>query len=150
MRIHSDNLNSQDFHNAIHASGMTGVHMDVFFSTGSRRREVGYEVKLVGTSNRPPMGGSMHDEKAATWDEWGMFLAALFDADPDMLAGPSGRPAYDGKGNFHEATGHRYLTLTAADQHRNHKWLNDGKGGTYCTKCPATINREFMYLKVGA
>ncbi len=65
--------------------------------TGSRKRDHGFIVYLEGSSPRR----SQHDREAfaATWDEWGMWLAALYDRDPEMIAGQ-----YGSREDFYDTT----------------------------------------------
>lgn len=147
MRLHSDILTWNDLLTATRAAGMRGVFMETS-EHGSRIRDHAFEVKLTGNSPRRPNGGVRpgKDDHAATWDEWGMFLADLFKIDPGMVAGDSGCPAYDGAENFHKATMGRFETLTADDQHRSHKWENIGARLFEC-KCGATVDYSFMWNK---
>lgn len=48
------------------------------------------------------------DGYAATYDEWGWFLAALYDLDPDMIVGSPSSPTYRSKVHFHRVTGFSY------------------------------------------
>lgn len=105
MRIHTDTLlRERDIHAALQKAKDEGhVSPHVGFKKlephGSSRRYVAWEVqlealvKLPGDGRRfgnsgqygaisPNMGHS--DVWAATYDEWGWFLASLFDADPDL------------------------------------------------------------------
>ena len=52
---------------------------------GSRKRDHGFTVYLEGSSPRR----SQHDRDAyaATWDEWGIWIAALYDIDPEAIIG---------------------------------------------------------------
>lgn len=147
MRLHSDKIVWDDIAKACYAAGMRGVSHSTT-EHGSRIRDRAFEVKLTGNSPRRPNGGVRPgtDDHAATWDEWGMFLAYLFKIDPNMVAGDSGRPAYDGAENFHAATGGRFETLTADDQHRSHKWENIGAHLFEC-RCGATVDYSFMWNK---
>lgn len=143
MRIHANTLAPRDIYAATCAAGMTGVDVTLT-DHGSRSRARAYDVKLTGTSGRRPNGGSRGaantDDYAATWDEWGMFLAALFAAD-DSLTIPS---AYVDADDFHFKTGGRYDTLTAEGQHKHHRWEYTGTAvtGSYvvheCKTCDAT------------
>lgn len=152
MKIHSDILTIEDVRVAAQARGMTGVHADAWFAN-SRKREFAFEVRLTGTSTRRPNQGNptapRPDAYAATWDEWGMFFAALYHVDPDMLAGPSGRPAYASEDAFHAATGDRFRTLTAPYQHGGggHKW-ESADGIQQCKFCEATYDLSFMYVRI--
>jgi hypothetical protein len=90
MKIHSDTLTLQDVLSAVPSGcyladpgekfqGYTNVGIE-----GSRKRERGYVVRISGSSSymmqRLP-------EKAATWDEWGIFIAAIFAHDPKAICG---------------------------------------------------------------
>lgn len=151
MRLHSSTLTRDDIAAATRAAGMTGVHAEIS-THGSRVAARGFEVKLFGTSPRMPNtgrygGGRYGGDTAATWDEWGMFLAALFDLDPAMIVGPGGRPAYADAAAFHAATCDRYRELTADRQHRTHRWQSNGAGWQLCAGCDAEIDRSHMYVK---
>lgn len=53
--------------------------------------------------------GSMNDGSyAATYDEWGWLLAALYNADPDMHVGSPSYPTYRDDSDFHDQTGWTY------------------------------------------
>lgn len=136
MRIHSDVLTPELVEKATHARGMKGVAASVSVH-GSRSRKGALEVKLTGTSARRPNGGTSNpktaDGYAATWDEWGMFLAHLLEKDPDAIAGP-----YEGESDFHWQTDWRFEALTAPYQHPNHKWEYSGIPREFnCTFCEA-------------
>ena len=102
----------------------------------ARKRSTVWNVALSGDS--PYMQGTASREpgtKAATWDQWGIFLNALFELDPEMTT-----QYYASATDFHTITGRRFETLTFIDSHRVHKWQWDGgKGGVYC-ECGATRN----------
>lgn len=55
--------------------------------------------------------------RGITWDEWGIILNALFDADPDMKA-----TYYESASDFHYVTGTRFADLTWEEQHGRHRW----------------------------
>lgn len=136
MRIHSDTLHPSDFYKVVR--DLPGVHVDVT-KHGSRARNVAYEVRVTGTSTRRTMDGS---DQAATWDEWGVFFARIFDLDGGALAGSIKYPAYDGSADFHRQTGMRFKSQTMpADTHQQHRWEHDGVT-LACTKCTATLNRR--------
>ena len=136
MRIHTDTLTSTDIYAATRAAGMTGVSA-TFTSHGSRKRDHAFNVNLTGTSSRPlntgKYGADQSGDTAATWDEWGMFLAALYAVDPDMDA-----TYYADAADFHRQTGDRFLNLTAPYQHENHNWVYDANIiGQACKSCEA-------------
>lgn len=135
MRIHSDVLTPEHVEKATHARGMKGVAASVSVH-GSRSRKGALEVKLTGTSTRRPNSGTGvrdSDDYAATWDEWGMFLAYLFEIDPEATC-----DYYTDEGDFIWKTNWRFESLTAPYQHKNHKWEYSGIPREFnCTSCEA-------------
>lgn len=151
MRLHTDILAPSDIYRAVTAAGMTGVHVEAT-RHGSRARDHAFEVHLTGTSSRRPNGGNYGAGAgyAATWDEWGMFLAALFELDPQAIAGTPGRPTYASGETFHAATWDRFKSLTAPHQHggSGHKWTRDGYSPWQeCDSCEARWDLRFAYRK---
>ena len=136
MRLHSDILTRTDVYKAARAAG-SGVSVTCT-PHGSRKRSHAFEVTLTGTSNRRPNYGNGQDngrdDYAATWDEWGMFFAALYSIDTEMIAGS----AYADAATFHYRTGDRFESLTPADQHPSHRWQWTGTPREQsCTGCDA-------------
>ena len=123
MRLHTDLTAAEVRH--LTPQAKAAVLIDGMTEHRSRTGKArGLEVKLTGTSNRARNDGS--GEAAATWDEWGIFLAALYEADPGMIVGGSlERAIYRDGDDFHWKTGDRYRTLTGADQHRQHRWTRE-------------------------
>ncbi len=87
MKIHSDTLTLNDLHRAL----PKGVLMHCT-QKGSRTRSHAFDVTLYvwekdslhrrfGNSG----GYGAKDEVAATWDEWGIWIANLYAADPDAV-----------------------------------------------------------------
>lgn len=116
MKIHSDTLTLQDILSAVpdgcyltnpgeKFQGYTNVGIE-----GSRKRERGYVVRLCGSSKYAPQ--RRPGEKAATWDEWGLFIDALFAHDPRAIVG-----VYDGLQDF--------IDKTKADHDRIKQWRRD-------------------------
>lgn len=152
MRIHTDTLTARDIYDAADRAG-DAVSV-TFTQHGSRSRARAFNVTLTGSSSRRPNSGGYGaggygDTYAATWDEWGMFLAELFRRDPAMIAGSPGRPVYADAEHFHWTTGGRFHALTPAYQHgkAGHRWEYQGPSasGNYsisaCTSCTATTRR---------
>lgn len=83
---------------------------------------------------------------AATWDQWGLLLAVMFETDPDMKVGGYKRPYYDGAADFHRKTDGRFavqhstVDVEPADFHGDHTFKWDGLS-TKCTRCSARIIR---------
>ncbi|QDF19191.1 hypothetical protein KNU64_gp87 [Gordonia Phage Lollipop1437] len=99
---------------------------------GSRIRTRALEVQMSGDASRRTNSGNRGagDDFAATWDQWGLFLAEAFRRDPGMLVGSRAYPIYDGAAHFHWVTGGRYADLTTGthtgwksnNYHRAHRW----------------------------
>jgi hypothetical protein len=114
MKIHSDVLTYQDFHAAILA--LPGVTATEVQEAGSRSRARSFHVMLSGTS---PFRTMNKEHQAATWDEWGFFLAHLYSVDGYAYCG---KHSYQSAAHFHWVTGDRFKTLTPLAQHRRHVW----------------------------
>ena len=132
MKVHSDILTEKHFHNATQAAGMSNVYVSQLAVKGSRSRKRRIDLKLAGNSNHNQNRGTV---KAATWDEWGMFINALFEIDPNAIIGQ-----YDGMEMFQEVTDNRFDTLTAPYAHGNHKWISTGANSMACEHCDASFN----------
>lgn len=123
MRIHSNNLTSPDY---FAAARKAGVDIEVITEHGSRSRSIAHNVTLSGSGrtggqwgNTGTHGAAAH--KAATWDEWGMFIAALYAADDSVMTRD-----YANADAFHWVTADRYRSLTPDAQHIAHRWAFDG------------------------
>jgi hypothetical protein len=102
MRIHSDHLVRRDLAEALSESGLgaEGVVLWDVSAHRSRSRHHAFEVALrapegrdrFGTKRRNPATGTYGSPqnalKAATYDEWGLWIAVLFERDPDAVIGP--------------------------------------------------------------
>ena len=138
MKIHSSVITFSDIHTATRAAGMRDVHAQVI-QRGSRTRDRAFDVKLCGTSTRlqnPGTGPRDNIQHAATWDEWGMFINALFELDSDAIIGQ-----YPSQAIFDEVTAGRFESLTAPYQHPNHKFDYDiSVGCQACKFCDAQFD----------
>jgi hypothetical protein len=115
MKIHSDVLEQDDFYRALVDSyvAQEGVMIDKFKIEGSRKRAFGYVVHLDalpgrdrnGKNRRPVNSGTSGagQNTAATYDEWGYWLAELFERDPDMIT-----DYYKSREDFHNQTNNNY------------------------------------------
>lgn len=116
MRIHSDILTVHDITMTL-ADTIPGAWCDQLTRHASRTHRNGFEVRLRapegrdahGKLRRPPQGGAAPGVKAPTYDEWGTFLATLFEQDPDGTFGP-----YKGRPHFHQTTRYRYDAVVSA------------------------------------
>ena len=142
MRIHTNN--PDDVLDAIHGTTrkMHGVSANIT-EHGSRSRKGAIELKLSGTSNRRVNAGTARNidrfnlPYAATWDEWGVVLGAVFGADPDARC-----DYYEDADDFHYKTGGRFSAGTLPeDTHQDHRWEFVAPGEFACTTCTAVMRR---------
>jgi hypothetical protein len=132
MRLHTD-MTSDQMTRAVNAHirlrGTRGLGRDRFEDHVSRKRAHAYELHLAAwqpitaADDVPDLhhdrSGRRHANSgvafetdmpyAASYDEWGLFLAELFELDPRMIAG-----TYDGRDDFHAKTGHAYTASVTA------------------------------------
>lgn len=138
MRIHTS-LNYRQMRDVARVSGAP-VSFEKLEELGSRTHDRAFEVALSGTGGKP--GFARGDWQAATWDEWGAFFGALYDADIDARCGGSvEHPVYRDAEHFHFKTGSRFRNYAArgylpTDTHARHLWEYTGNGFA-CKKCTA-------------
>lgn len=102
MRIHTNT--PTDFGNIMVAANMARAHVTVT-GHGSRTHAHAFEIALTGESNR---NNQSNTGKAATWDQWGVFLSVLFDRDSEMVVGSVKRPVYANRYDFDRKTNGRF------------------------------------------
>ena len=108
MRLHTDTLTHADILVAARAAGR-GIYADAHVH-GSRSRHHAFEIKLE-TGGGTDCHGTPRRRRAdtgssgygATYDEWGYFIAALFDIEPTATFGP-----YKSARDFDEKTRFAY------------------------------------------
>lgn len=102
MRIHSDVFTRDDFQRALRDAGLVAhdVILDVCEPHGSRRRLRGFEIQLAavreynGKSKRRRRNSGIYGARgeeevwAATYAEHGLWMAQLYEKDPDAIVGP--------------------------------------------------------------
>lgn len=111
MRIHSDVLTRGDFGRALIDSGMAddGVYIGDLSAHGSRSRAYAFEVRLGAAPGRDANGrarraaAGLPGQTAATYDEWGYWIADLFRRDENAIVGP-----YKGAQHFDQLTRYEY------------------------------------------
>lgn len=107
MKIYSDTITrSSEMTSALatvpglHFARVTGI-------SRPRVRKHGWDIQLGREGSRRQFNSGSHgasgETGAASWDDYGNFLAALFELDPHIRAG-----YYDGRTNFHQRTRFRY------------------------------------------
>lgn len=124
MRIHSDIIAPMHVIHALQAEHAAGriarsVQLKANMPSRSKARLNSIEVQLYSSERVPGDGrragssgsytiGQSGDDFAATYDEWGWLLSALFAVDPEMVVGRVNAPIYDGREHFDEVTGGSY------------------------------------------
>ena len=124
MRLHTDRLFMGDIYAALADERSAGriagsVTFKIITQHESKSHKRAFEVQLESSGKLPGDGrragnsgsyGAMGYESgyAATHDEWGWFLAALYRKDWGMVAGSAKNPVYEGQDHFNERTGFTY------------------------------------------
>lgn len=144
MRIHSNTVNEADIRRVVDVLVGGNVRVHSLTRHGSRSRHHALNLILSGSSK---FGGQYGDLNyaAATWDEWGIVLNAIFELDPDAVV----LGVYESAEHFHWVTGDRYRMLTPGAQHLRHNWLSGDAGGrsvggsyyVQSCKCGAIVRR---------
>lgn len=125
-----------------------GLRLEVLREHGSRTHDQAFEIVLSGSSSRRSQAGN-GQYPAATWDEWGAFMGALYLMDPDARWGTKSW-GYDDSADFDRKTCGRFRSgQIPADTHPQHKWQYDYEKSSplsdiarhYCTKCSARTER---------
>jgi hypothetical protein len=111
MRLHSDVLTQRDLFDAAMISGLhsRGAYVESVTLHRSRSRARGMEFRLASDRsnqyrNSGQYGAEVWGPKAASWDDHGVWMAELFDRDPNAIIGP-----YKGRDAFHCATKEAYI-----------------------------------------
>ncbi len=114
MRILSDVLTRESFRDILNSTGLAreGVYVWDLTEGRSRKRARGFTLYLAATYREgrrlSNSGPNQVRHTVPTYDEWGVFLAALFDVDPNAHTS-----YYDGREDFHRKTRDAYHTTTA-------------------------------------
>lgn len=130
MRIHTDKIELRHIHAAMSEAQVSPIRLTLH---GSRSRDHAFDVKLTGLSNRRCNGDT--DEYAATWDQWGVFLGALYQMDPDMKV-----PYYDSRDHFNYVTDYRFDTEEERQEialAHDHHWEFVAPRTFQCANCDA-------------
>lgn len=111
MRIHLNLSLDQQISVLDQARRASGVYLDRNDWYGSRTHQRAVDVILSGESGRRTnQRWRVGDEgvEAATWDQWGIFLAVIFEADPSARCGSAKYPQYADAEDFHRQTAFRF------------------------------------------
>jgi hypothetical protein len=134
MRIHTNEVLSGDIYDAAKAARVTVVRAGLH---NSRIRDHAWDIALEGESRRATMAGT---GKAATWDQWGVFLDYLFMEDDDLTIPRVYPTRYD----FDARTAYRFEDAEfPVDYHGDHTFRYSGiPCEQQCTKCSARTRWE--------
>lgn len=106
MKLHTDTVTvSHVYAAAEHASQVSGGTVTVTRAriVGSRSRAFGIDVALEGDGTLGRKRNASNTGIAATWSQWGHFLAAVYAQDPAGKFGP-----YADADDFHTRTNDAY------------------------------------------
>lgn len=132
MKLYANEITEKEI---MDAALQAGASVEKMIVRRGRRFARTFDVILSGSGPRRSQWREQ-SVPAATWDEWGIFMARLFDHEPTMRIGP-----YRDRDHFRWSTGDRYDDLDPADQH-NHRWTLDYhtprvEQGQFCKGCDA-------------
>jgi hypothetical protein len=119
MKVYSDKLTEQDLRVTLSTAVNTYVPGHCGFEkfehlARPRLASRGWDVLLYRAGSRRPFATGRHgagDRGAARYDDYGLWLAALYDLDPDMQV--RGQYPYKGRDDFHRATEGKFRAVTA-------------------------------------
>jgi len=97
MKIHTNELYAGDI---VEIKNTMPPPFNIFLTDGgfgSRSHDRAYEIRATGSNKCAPR--NMPGHKAATYEEWGHFIAALFAVEPSAKIGH-----YKNAAHFHELT----------------------------------------------
>jgi hypothetical protein len=134
MRLHTDTITESTVHDVMRrltsAGHLKGVSAHTAFR-GSRKRTRGFDLTLTAEPRKgrrrftnSGYDGSSRDTYAATWDEWGLVLAALYEVDENLTG-----DYYADAEHYHWSTGERFdpSDLDRFVAHDNHRWEYQGQ-----------------------
>lgn len=134
MKIWSDVLTTQDIR--IAQRTVTGVRIERMTGISRPRvRRHGWNVLLGRPSSNRHFNTGKHgagDFGAATWDDYGRFLAVLFERDPGMRAA-----YYEGRDRFHVATKGKFASISGWGENGRVTSDDDGQPVTVMATCGA-------------
>lgn len=148
MRIYTNEITWSTIFDAARKAGVT-IDRNRSFTPRVGQEEGGYDfgfdITLRGDSRRSPNYGTGprgYDEKAATWDQWGVFLSWLLHIDNYAKIGGLKYPYYNGSADFDYKTDGRFSNpgVMPDDAHGDHTFRFDGTSQS-CTKCSARVRR---------
>ena len=151
MRIHSNTLTAEHIANIVNGTRDTAgpdradIRIMGITKHRSQSRAQAFEVALSGNGTDGGAYGAL-DYKVATWDEWGIVLNALFDADPELTV----PRVYESADHFHWVTGDRYRTLRHGEIHLRHRWGSQYDAWTTQAGNSATGSYHVSECKCGA
>lgn len=132
MRIHCSNDVTETV--IRDAASKAQVTLETSSEHGSKSRDHAWEIHLSGNSRRR---GNGKDYFAATWDQWGVFLGYIFDADPQARCW-----AYSWEGDFHFKTMGRFNELERDDVPLDHDHRWQYSGIPYHQSCQKIVDGE--------
>ena len=121
MFIHTNLLTEDDVQRIVtsHVKGIIPLTKE--HGSRSHQRKIRLDLAdngaLTVKGRRVGAASTLAGSKGATFDEWGIVINAIFEADRDAVVGP-----YPSYGDFLYMTDWRYQDLEWDDQHGRHRW----------------------------
>jgi hypothetical protein len=147
MRIHT-NATTEQIRAAINS--VPTVYTERLTEHRSNTHARAFEINLSGSGRH----GGQYDNreaKSATWDEWGVVMAAIFEADQATRMGGSQRnPVYANASDFHWQTDSRFIEGMPNDMHVQHKWEWGERSqttGIYSARCKGSKGHPCSAVK---
>lgn len=141
MRLHSSVLTEDDI---TKAAFMAGARARTVEEHGSRSRARSFDVFLTGHGRSGGQWGNTSGLPTASWDEWGMTLAALYKLDPELKLA-----VYPDHYTFDIITTGRFDDLTPDAAHHYHRWTYDAMTWEHVCGCEATMMTPYNAKRAG-
>ena len=108
MRLHTDTITLEHLNAAVRAIPGKSVTME-WSTHGSRSKAHAFEIGLEGYGDRHTRQRNYGDGgMAATWDDWGFFIAYLYEIDDDAFWGSASYKVYENAWKYHALTFDRF------------------------------------------
>lgn len=141
MIIHTDK--PLEVRDAIHRASRSRDCVAQTLQRGSRKRATSIHFSLAGNGGRHTTrcnsgNWGAGSENAAHWDDWGVVIAAVFEADPNA----SIPRVYETADDFHRITNNRFTGPFDECPGSRHNWVTSNSTARMrsCKKCSAVQN----------
>jgi hypothetical protein len=141
VKIYSNVLNDHDIWQAINAASQASTDAGHGHVGAERFRDIrnprvrrhGWDLLLYRAGSRRHFNTGTYgagDQGAASWDDYGWFIAVLFERDPGARIGH-----YTGRENFHAATRDKYLSMSGTGERGTLSYMESGTPRVLLAEC---------------